>query len=692
MLSLRYAAAALAFSSLAAEFAPFTHETMWMMKRVGSPAPSPDGNWVIVPVTEPDYDADKQVSDLWMVPADGSAAPRRITYTKGGESGVVWSPDSRRIAFSAKREGDEKAQIYVMDIAGGGEAIRVTNLAMGAFSPQWSPDGGRLLFQSTVYPGAFAPEAVKKEAEDRKKRKYQVRAYDGFPIRHWDDWLDDSDVHLFVQEARPGASATNLLAQSKLARQPGFGASRGLSGGQLGAVWAPDGKSVVFTATVNRHEAARATVIRHVYRVAADGGEPEDVTPGPDSFSAAKFSPDGGHLYALFEPNTRFVYNLSRLARLSWPRGQPEILTAGFDRDPASFQFSPDGRTVFLQVTEEAVTKIFRMPADGGRPELVAGPPEGVYSGLASPERAPRPMLFASWESHRRPAEIVRIDAASGKAEPLTAFNREDAARIEALPARHFTFTSSKGRQIHSLLILPPGFEESRKYPLVIFIHGGPHSASIDDFHYRWNYLLMAQPGYVILAPNYTGSTSFGEKFAQAIQGDPLETPGEEINEAADEAVKRFPFLDGTRMAAGGASYGGHLANWLQATTTRYRCLFSHAGLISLEGQWATSDTIYHRELMNGGPPWAGSPVWEKQSPFHYAAKFQTPVLLTIGERDFRVPLNQTLAYWALLQRRQVPSRLLVFPRANHWIQNGEDNRYFYQELMTWLARHLGAD
>jgi dipeptidyl aminopeptidase/acylaminoacyl peptidase len=155
--------------------------------------------------------------------------------------------------------------------------------------------------------------------------------------------------------------------------------------------------------------------------------------------------------------------------------------------------------------------------------------------------------------------------------------------------------------------------------------------------------------------------------------------------------VKQFAFIDGTRMAAGGASYGGHLANWLEATTTRYKCIFSHAGLVNLESQWGTSDTIYGREVTNGGPVWEQGPVWREQNPIRHAKNFQTPILLSVGERDFRVPMNNTLENWSVLQRLQVPSKLLVFPNANHWILNGEDSRFFYGELLGWLAKYLGS-
>ncbi len=199
----------------------------------------------------------------------------------------------------------------------------------------------------------------------------------------------------------------------------------------------------------------------------------------------------------------------------------------------------------------------------------------------------------------------------------------------------------------------------------------------------------MAQPGYILVLTNYTGSTSFGEKFSRDIQFDPFKGPADEINEAADFAIKSFAFIDGSRQAAGGASYGGHLTNWLEATTSRYKCLVCHAGLVNSETQWGTSDIIYNREVMNGGVPWSQNKTWREQNPIRYADRFTTPILVTVGEQDFRVPLNNSLENWSALQRMNVPSKLIVFPEENHWILKAEDSRFFYQQLQEWLAKYL---
>jgi len=314
---------------------------------------------------------------------------------------------------------------------------------------------------------------------------------------------------------------------------------------------------------------------------------------------------------------------------------------------------------------------------------------EGSFGSLDVAETASSLVVTALWQSATHPPEVVRIDPAGGKFKPLTSFATAQAAQIDWQPLKEFWFTSARGRQIHSFVALPPAFDPNRKYPLLVLIHGGPANMWRDEFILRWNYHLLAAPGYVVLLTDYTGSTGYGEKFAQDIKGDPLRGPGDEVNQAADEAAKRFPFINLEKSCAGGASYGGHLANWMQATTTRYRCLISHAGLINLESQWGTSDSIYHREVTAEGPVWEQGTVWKEQNPIRYAARFRTPMLLSVGENDFRVPLNQTLENWSVLQRLRIPSRLLVWPQANHWILRGPDSRQFFAEVHAWLKKYL---
>jgi dipeptidyl aminopeptidase/acylaminoacyl peptidase len=685
------AATLLSSAQAAAPSQIITHETLWMMKRVGAPTVSPDGKWVVFAVLEPAYDTDKAISDLWLVPADGSAPPRRITNTKAPEDDVAWSPDSASIAFSTKREGDDVEQIYILNLAGGGDARRLTSISTGAKTPQWRPDGKAILFESRVYPHTLDDEANKTIAAEHKDRKYNVRVYEHFPVRYWNQWLDERQPTLLVQSTDLGAVAKDILSPTKLAQTTGFGGRETETNYTLAPLWSPDGREVVFTATTERWNAAFAPVGFHLYRMPAQGGaEPRVISPAAGDYDAATFTHDGKTLFFKYARQDTEIYHLAQLDRVAWPAGgEPTLVTQEFDRETAKYAPTADGRSVYLLVPDAGKENLYRVAAAGEKPHLVVEPASGGYTSLDIAQRAVKPTLIASYGSSVSPAEIVRIDPVKRAHVNLTQIDAAAAAAIDWQPPEHFYFTSAKGRRVHNMIVRPPAFDAAKKYPLLVLIHGGPASSNPDQIGLRWNYHLLAAPGYVILMTDYTGSTGFGEKFAQAIKLDPLKTPGDEINQAVDEALQRYPFIDGSKLCAAGASYGGHLANWIEATTSRYKCIVSHAGEVDLTTQWGISDFNYGRELMNGGPPWAGNPIWREQSPITYAANWKTPMLLSIGERDYRVPLGNTLENWSTLQRMQVPSRLLVWPDAWHWITKPEDSRHFYAEVHRWLATYL---
>jgi dipeptidyl aminopeptidase/acylaminoacyl peptidase len=677
------------------ETRPVTHEDVWTMRRLGTPVPSPDGQWIVVEVTEPAYDEDETSSDLWLVAVDGDQEPRQLTATSGSEGGVSWSPDSTRIAFSSKRGEEDVAQIYVMDMTQAGEAQKFTSLVTGASGPTWSPDGKRLAFESRVYPGTVSDDENADEKKAREERGYNVSKYEIFPIRQWNRWRDDLQTHVFVQDAVAGAEGKDLMAGTDIVSEAGFAGVPSLGGESLRPEWTPDGQAVVISATTNLDDSAHAETFYHLYRLAVSGGEPEALTRGDQwSCHTAKFSPDGDSLYCQFDPTTSYAYNLTEVAQFDWPESgdakdfaaEPRLLTEGFDRPVSGMTVSADSSRVYFTATDEGRVRLFSVAASGrGAVQALNRKSGGVYAGVQAAGRT----LVARWEDATQPAEVVRVNTRSGKHERLTAFNVEHAAVLDRQPFREFWFESDLGRRVHSYVALPPDFDENNKYPVVTLIHGGPHSSSLDGDHVRWSPHLLASAGYVVIMTDYTGSVGYGVEFSQAIQGDPLKTPGDEIVAALEEAARLYPFIDADRQAAAGASYGGHLVNWLQGTTTHFRALVGHAGLIDLEGQWSSSDVIHSREINAGSPPWGNSPVWDEQSPSKLAENFSTPILLTIGEKDFRVPVNQTIAAWSYMQRKQVPGRLLVFHDADHWIMKGSEARYYWEQVHLWLSDYL---
>jgi len=662
---------------------PITHEDLWLMKRVGQPVPSPDGRWVVYLVVSPAYDPKDQEANLWISPADGSAGSRQITRGKGAPAGAAWSRDSQRLAFAAKREGDEVPEIYVLDLAHGGDAARLTHVGTGARSPVWSPDGSSILFVSDVPPADVA------------RTKANMRTFDGFPIRLWDHWLDDRRAHPFVQDLKGSSKARDLLAGTRLAAMPGYFLRETETGEETDVTWAPDGKSVVFAATSENDNSAFAEAPVQLFAVPASGGEPVALTQGADSYSTPAFRPDGGALLAkVRKGGDGKVYHHARVASFPWPFRQSDrlLLTGALDLTVRRFASSSDSATVYFTAEAAGHERLYSVPAGGGPVRAFGLPEKGCISNLAIGGAA----IVATYDSAASPAEVVRVNPEKATLDAVTSFNSDGLKALDLPSIESFTFTSAKGRAIQSFLMRPAGFTPLGRYPLLVVMHGGPAEMARDAWLVRWNYALLAAPGYVLVMTNYSGSTGSGEAFGQAIQLDPLRTPADEINQAADVAIQRYPFIDGSRQAAAGASYGGHLANWMEATTTRFRCIVSHAGLVNLESQWATSDFVYSRELMEGGPVWEQGPVWREQNPVRYAGNhfkgtgWVTPILLSVGEKDARVPMNNTIENWTYLQRLRVPSRLLVFPDENHWISRGEDSRAWYGEVRSWLARWLG--
>ncbi len=679
-----------------ADLRPMTHEDMWLMPRVGTPVLSPDGSRAVVSVTRPAYDSADQAHHLWLVTVDGSAPPRQLSFQSGSESGVVWSPDGQRIAFSARRDGNSAAQIYLLDLVQGGEARQLTSISTGARNPVFSPDGRRIAFTSNVHPDSQNDEDSRRIQDELDARKYNVRTYTGFPIRNWNTWQDELRTRVFVQGLDEDA-ARDLLAGTDLVAMAGFEGRRTAGGNELDLAWAPDGQSLIFVASRNRDRAAFDGTHTDLWQVPVAGGEPRrltgsDAPEGADSYAGPQFSANGRRLVAQRIARTESVYNAAHLASFEWPSmrelGRISLPDA---RAAVEFGIAPASDRVFVLAEDSGLVRLYSAPIGGGEATPTDQQERGIYTGLAVAGRGRDTVLLARYESASEPAEIVRLRP--GRAhQRLTEFTADAVAGLDLPPVEHFWFDNNDGVPIHNMLVRPAGFDPNRRYPLFVLMHGGPHIMFRDYFFLRWNYHLLAGTDYVVLLTNYSGSTGFGEDFARRIQGDPLRGPANEINQAADVAIERFDFIDAERQCAGGASYGGHLANWMQGATDRYRCLISHAGLVNLITQWGTSDSVFHREANLGAPPWEDPQLWLDQSPLMYAANWQTPVLVTIGKRDERVPLANVLEYWTALQRQQVESRLLVYPDEDHWIMSGHNSRHFYGEIADWLARWLKQD
>lgn len=667
---------------VAAQKRVITHEDVFLMHRVGAPVLSPDGKQAVFSVTEPAYDTAQQVSDLWIVPSDGSAPARKLTFSKGSESGAVFSPDGKSLAFTATRDGDTAAQVYILPLDGG-EARRVTNLSSGASSPKFRPDGKAILFQTMWQSGAKTIDENRKRADEQKARKDTARVYDTFPIRFWNFWLDNREPAICVQELDAGEPSVITVAPLRGSFNPTGG------GENLNPAWTPDGKAVVFQATANRNESMYEETETALYLIPASGGVPRRLTPSGASYSRPEFSPDGKSLYAYESRGStpQQIYFVTRLAKLTGPGwNQIAIISTGWDRSVGGITISPDSRGIYVEAEDEGSTKIFRFPASAGLSELVYAPPQGAVTGL----QASGGTMVALYSASTDPGQIVRFDPVKKSFIPLTSFNKERLSQLDLPQPEHFWFTAKNGKKIHSIIVPPPAIEAGRKYPIVAFPHGGPNSMSADSFSTRWNSHLLTAQGYYLIMTNYTGSTGFGEKFADDIERDVLRGPANEVLEAIEQAAKKYAAMDLTRQAAIGASYGGYLMNWFNGHENQFKCMVNHAGAVNNESQYGVNDGGVGRELRMGSPIWeTGKGQWFDQSPIRYSKSWKTPMLITQGELDYRVPFGESMTTFKLLQRLKVPARLVLFPDEGHWILKGPNSKRHMEEVLDWLKKYL---
>ena len=673
----------LAPGSAQAQRRVITHDDVWTLHRIGAPAISPDGRYAVFSVTEPSYDGAQTTSDLWIVPTDGSAPARKITSTRGGESGAVFSPDGTTLAFTARRDGDEVDQVYLLPIAGG-EARRLTNIPTGAATPRFRPDGKAVLFETSFNEGASSVDEQKQLADAQRARKDTARIYDAFPVRFWNVWLEKKEPVIAWQ-------ALDAKAPVILRVAPLRGTFDTSAGEMLNAVWTPDGSSIVFEGSANRAHGMYEPTETALYVVASGGGTPRRLTPAGVRYSNPIFSPDGQSLYAIESrtPSARQIYFVNRLARLSgsdW--SQVAIVTAGWDRSVSGATVSPDSRQIYIQAEDEGTIKIFRFAATGGRPDVVHAPGIGAVTDV----RAGGATVVGKFSASTDPGQIVRLDPATNSYTALTSFNKDRLAQLDLPSPEHFWFTAKNGKKIHSIIVSPPVVETGRRYPVIVFPHGGPNAMSADGFSVRWNLHLLSSPGYYLILTNYTGSTGFGEKFADDIERDVLRGPALETLEALTEAAKKYTQMDLTRQCAAGGSYGGYMMNWYNGTTNQFKCLVNHAGAVNNESQYGLNDGGLGRELRMGAPIWeTGKGQWFDQSPVRYSKNWKTPMLVTQGELDYRVPISEAMTTFKLLQRLQVPSRFVIFPDEGHWILKGPNSRKHMEEVLGWFKKYLSA-
>lgn len=649
---------------------PITVEELWAMERVGAPEVSPDGKWLAYVVTTFDREKNAGTGQLWRVPADGSAPPQRLTFHDAGGRAPVFSPDGKWLVFSSKR-GDGPAQLYRISFEGGGEPEQLTTLPVSPSDVRFFPDGKSLAFVANSFPDLNDDFAeVKKRLDAQKGDKSQVKISDNRTLRYWDHYLTDGAVtHVFRLDLE-SRKVTDLLP----GRDPLVGFE------SLEWDLSPDGKELAWS--VNATKPPFQTLDFNIELVDLESGKARSI--GADNLASdggPVYSPDGRYL--LWGRNLRpdWPSEQNQLVRYDRKSGEIKPLLAGWDRDPSSWQVTDDGKIVVFVAQENGRQNLYSVGIDGGTPKLLA-----AGGNVGSPRPAGSRVVYQA-DGFYRPANFFSVPLAGGDSKQLTDHNKERMAGIAKGKVESITYAGAGGASVQMWLHLPPNFDPGKKWPLLMVLHGGPHGASLENFHYRWNAELFASKGYIVAQPNFHGSTGFGQAFADAIVGRHGDKPFEDVMKAVDLLVARG-YVDEKRMAAAGGSYGGYLVSWLLGHTDRFAAIINHAGVYDLNAQFA-SDMTYGRSFAYGSEPWEDPMRIDEQSPSRFAKNFDTPTLILHGELDYRVPYTQGVMLHGVLTAKGVPSRIVIFPQENHWILKPQSAEIWWREVFAWLAKYL---
>lgn len=655
-------------SAFAQSKEPFNFQAMMRLKRVAEPSLSPDGQHVAFTAATVDVEANSTQRHIYITPAS-SAAPKAIAI-EGRNTHPRFSPDSKTIAFLSSRSGS--SQIWLMKPDGTG-ARQLTKLSTGIEEFEWAPDGKLILAVSAVFPECSDDACNAKKIADEEKSKVKARIYTTLLYRHWSEWRTARRKHIFVVPL-DGANPRDLMPGLNFDVPP-FALG---GGGEYGV--SPDGKEAVYAANLDADQALSTNA--EIYTVPIEGGEAKKISTSPGADTAPKYSPDGKFIAWRMQVRAGYESDRWRLVIMNRETGQIDTLTENLDRHVDSFTWHPDSKRIAFTFGDRGRQSAHLIPITGGGTRAVIQGASTVGDLQFSSDGR---TLVYSEVTGSSPTEIYRASSAGGAPVPLTRLNADLLAAFDLRPLEDFTVAGAESAPVHSFLLKPPAFDPKKKYPVLFLIHGGPQGAWGETFSFRWNPQVFATAGFVVVMPNPRGSTGYGTKFTDDINGDWGGRVYEDIMAVVDHVAAQ-PYADTGRFAAAGGSYGGYMVNWILGRSQRFKALVSHAGVYDLRSMGGETEELWFSTWEMKGFPWQTPELHEKWSPSSYAAEFKTPTLVIHGELDFRVPYGQGLQLFTALQANKVPSKLLIYPDEGHWILKPQNAMLWYQTFLDWVG------
>lgn len=634
---------------------PINIDDLLAIKRVGSPRLSPDNQWIAFDESTMDLQANARRSTVHLLPVAGGAS-RTITDGPKQDDSPAWSPDGKWIAYLSNHDTAEK-QVWLYEVATGTRK-RVSNLEGGAGSVKWMPDGKGVLVVSDVdlkTTNAAAPT--------------HARIITSLLYRHWNAWQSPARSHILYVPLDGGAPRD-------LTPGPFDAPPFSLGGGDEFDV-SPDGKELAFARNTDEHP--ELSTNSDVFIVPMTGGDAKRITTRRGADTSPQYSPDGKYIAYRSQSRAGYESDLWELWLYNRATGQSARLATDFPNWIEAARWAPDSKSLYVIAPQAGSDQLFQVTLDG-KYQMVDG--FGSVSDFEAGKN--NETLYEARSSITGPTEIYAVDKRTAKTQRLTHENDALLTSVRVGMTRDLSWTGADGAKIEGHIVTPPDFDPNKKYPALVLIHGGPQGAWSDAWSYRWNPEIFASRGYVILMPNPRGSTGFGQQFTEEISGDWGGRAYTDIMNGVD-ALAALPYVDGSRIGAAGASYGGYMIDWILGHTDRFKALLSHDGVFNTISMYGATEELWFPEFEFKGNPYDHPELYEKWSPSNFVKNFKTPTLVVHGELDFRVPIDQGLQLFTALQRRGVPSKMLVFPDEGHWVLKPQNSRLWYTTALDWF-------
>jgi dipeptidyl aminopeptidase/acylaminoacyl peptidase len=660
--------------SASAQPHPFNVRDLIALDRLSEPAASPDGATIVFTLSALDADANRRRTDLWLVRADGTGV-RQLTTDPASDTSPVWHRDGRRVFFLSSRSGS--SQVWQVD-TGSGQQTQVTSLPLDVGAFTLSPDGNLLAVSLEVFVDCDTLDCTKQRLDAKEKSKATGQLYDRLFVRHWDTWSDGRRAHLFVVAVGGGTPVDVMKGMDADAPSKPFGGTEEFT-------FSPDGRSLIFTAKDVGREEAWSTNF-DLFAAPVDGSaKPTSLTAANKAWDTSpSFSADGKTLAYKAMVKAGYEADRFRIVLRPWPDGQPRVLTEAWDRSPNELVWAADGKTIYTTSENLGHQSLFAVDvATGAAREVVT---QGYVSS---------PMLLAgrvgfALNHLRAPADLHSVRPDGTDQRGITRVNEDRLAQVKFGEPEQFTFKGANDATVYAWVVKPIDFDASKKYPIAFLIHGGPQGSFGNNFHYRWNPQTYAAVGYAAVMVDFHGSTGYGQAFTDAINNDWGGKPLVDLQKGLEAALAKYPFLDGSRACALGASYGGFVINWIAGNwPDRFKCLVNHDGNLDERFAYYATEELWFPEWEHGGTPWDNPAGYAKHNPIDHVAKWKAPMLVVHGGRDYRVVYSEGIATFTALQRRGIPSRFLFFPDENHWVLKPANSILWHDTVLGWLDRWL---